>query len=165
QWLRKSILRSTGLTARHDENVAYAQAVAELEAAPPDRHDRVAFVLAFKGVFLEGLEVVIAVLTLGASAHRLGLAVVVAAVAIVVVGGAGLVVARQLAAVPENAMKMGVGVLLTSFGTFWTGEGLRVEWPGGDAAIVALAGLYLVVAWVAVALGRRSTPRAAKAAA
>jgi len=159
QWLRKAVLRAAGLKARHDEDEAYADAVAELEAAPATDRDHVAFVMAFKGVFLEGLEVVITVLTLGTSAHRLGLATVVAAVAVVSVGLVGLVVSRQLSRVPENAMKMGVGVMLVSFGTFWTGEGLRVRWPGNDVMLLVFVGLYLVVTWLLVALVRRDAPR------
>jgi uncharacterized membrane protein len=161
QWLRKAILRAGGLTARHDEDEVYREAVRVLQAADasPDR-DRIAFVMAFKGVLLEGLEVVIAVLTLGTSAHRLGLAVITAGVAVVSVGLAGVVVSRQLSRVPENAMKMGVGVMLVSFGTFWSGEGLRVRWPGNDVMLLAFVGLYLVVAGLLVAFVRRDARRA-----
>jgi uncharacterized membrane protein len=116
----------------------------------------VAFVVAFKGVFLEGLEVVIAVITLGTSAHRLGLAALVAGVAVVLVGVVGAVVAKQLSSVPENAMKMGVGILLTSYGTFWTGEGLKVRWPGGDFWLLLLVCLYAVVTWLYIVVLRRS---------
>jgi uncharacterized membrane protein len=153
QWLRKAVLRSAGLKAKHDEDEIYRETVAELEAAgtTPAR-DRIAFVMAFKGVFLEGLEVVITVLTLGTSAHRLGLATVVAAVAVVLVGGVGIAVSRQLSAVPENAMKMTVGILLVSYGTFWTGEGLSVKWPGNDTFLVACVAMYAVVTWILVAL-------------
>ncbi len=160
QWLRKAILRSSGLKAKHDEDAIYQAKVAELQAAGSsvDR-DRVAFVMAFKGVFLEGLEVVITVLTLGTSAHRLGLAATVAAIAVVLVGIAGVVVAKQLSSVPENAMKMGVGVMLVSFGTFWTGEGLKVRWPGNDTMIPVLVAAYLLVTWLIVALVRRESPR------
>lgn len=157
QWLRKAILRSSGLKAMHDEDAIYKETVAELEAinSRPDR-DRIAFVMAFKGVFLEGLEVVITVLTLGTSAHRLGLAVITAGVAIVLVGVTGAIVAKQLSSVPENAMKMGVGILLVSYGTFWVGEGLKVTWPGNDGALVGLVGLYAVVSWLLIALIRPS---------
>lgn len=166
QWLRKAILRSAGLKAKHDEDAAYAEAVAELTNLDPGvNRDRVAFVMAFKGVFLEGLEVVITVLTLGTSAHRLGLAATVAAVALVLVGAIGLAVSRQLSSVPENAMKMGVGVMLVSFGTFWTGEGLRVRWPGSDASLLGFITLYLVVTWLLVGLTRRATPVTSKVAA
>jgi uncharacterized membrane protein len=159
QWLRKAILRSSGLKAKHDEDAIYQEVVAELRAAgsSPDR-DRIAFVMAFKGVFLEGLEVVITVLTLGTSAHRLGLAATVAAIAVVLVGLVGVVVAKQLSSVPENAMKMSVGILLMSYGTFWTGEGLNVRWPGNDTMLVVLIGVYVVVTWLLVVTLRREFP-------
>jgi uncharacterized membrane protein len=160
QWLRKAILRSSGFLGRHDEDAIYRKKVAELEAdgVAPGR-DRVAFVVAFKGVFLEGLEVVIAVLTLGTAADRLGLAVVTAAIALVVVGTVGVVVAKQLSNVPENAMKTFVGVLLVSYGTFWTGEGLKVKWPGGDTMLVGLVAIYLVVTWAYVTWLRSTKAR------
>ncbi len=156
QWLRKAILRSGGLKDRHDEDAVYRKVVAEMESvvASP-RRDRIAFVMAFKGVFLEGLEAVVAVLTLGTTAHRLGLAVLVAVVAVLVVAGVGAVVARQLSTVPENLMKMGVGILLVSYGTFWTGEGLHVRWPAGDVTLVGFVGLYVVVTMTLVAMVRR----------
>ena len=159
QWLRKAILRASGLKALHDEDEIYRETVAELEAVStrPDR-DRIAFVMAFKGVFLEGLEVVIAVLTLGTSAHRLGLAAATAGVAIVLVGVVGVIVAKQLSSVPENLMKMGVGVMLVSFGTFWTGEGLKVVWPGSDAFLLFFVAFYAIVCAVMVSTLRRSTP-------
>ena len=159
QWLRKAILRSSGLKAKHDEDAIYQESVAELRAAgtSPGR-DRVAFVMAFKGVFLEGLEVVVTVLTLGTSAHELGLAAVVAGVAVVLVGGVGVVVAKQLSGVPENAMKMVVGILLVSYGTFWTGEGLKVRWPGSDSMLLVLVAIYAGVAWLIIAAIRRGAP-------
>jgi uncharacterized membrane protein len=157
QWLRKAILRSSGLKSMHDEDAIYEAKVAELRASgQSEGRDRVAFVMAFKGVFLEGLEVVVAVLTLGTSAHRLGLAASVAGIAIVVVAVAGVVVAKQLSKVPENAIKMSVGILLITYGTFWTGEGLRVRWPGGDTMLLGLIGIYAVVAWFGVTLLRRT---------
>jgi uncharacterized membrane protein len=149
QWLRKAVLRSAGIRAKRDEDAKFAEAVVELsEAEAQGEGPRVAFIMAFKGVFLEGLEVVITVLTLGASAHRLGLAATTAAVAVVLVAVVGLVVARQLSGVPENAMKMGVGVMLVSFGSFWVGEALRVGWPGGDAALVGLVAFYAASCFV-----------------
>jgi uncharacterized membrane protein len=157
QWLRKAILRSAGLKARHDEDLAYADAVAELEATEgrPDR-DRFAFVMAFKGVFLEGLEVVITVVTLGTSSHRLDLAALTALVALLLVVIVGMVVAKQLSSVPENAMKMTVGVLTCAYGTFWAGEGLHLSWPGGssDVMLPVFVVLYGVVAYVLIVLAR-----------
>jgi uncharacterized membrane protein len=151
QWLRKAILRSSGYKAKRDEDAIYRETVEELilAGARPAR-DQVAFVVAFKGVFLEGLEIVIAVLALGTSAHRLGLAVIVALAAVVLVGVVGAMVARQLSSVPENALKMVVGIMLVSYGTFWTGEGLRVHWPGGDAMLVGLVGIFAVAATATV---------------
>jgi Ca2+/H+ antiporter, TMEM165/GDT1 family len=147
QWLRKAMLRSSGLKAKHDEDAIYRETVAELQAqGAPVGRDPVAFVVAFKGVFLEGLEIVITVLTLGTSAHRLGLAVIVAAIAVVLVGIVGVIVAQQLSSVPENAMKMVVGIMLVSYGTFWTGEGLHVRWPGGDTTLLVLIAFYALVA-------------------
>ncbi len=112
--------------------------------------DATGFVVAFKGTFLEGVEVAVIVIGLGGGAHDLGLASAAAAAAIVVVAGAGAAVARQLSGVPENAMKTVVGLMLVSFGTFWTGEGLGVHWPGGDLAIVVLLGSYAVFSWLLV---------------
>ena len=157
-WLRKAILRSSGHKAMHDEEVVYAKTVAELATAGDrarPRRDALGFVVAFKGVFLEGMEVVLIVLSLGSSAHRLGLAAVAAAAAVLVVGGAGLLVTRQLSEVPENTMKMAVGIMLTSFGAFWVGEGSGVHWPGSDLAILALIAFFCVVAAVAIAAMRR----------
>lgn len=159
QWLRKAILRSGGLKAKHDEDAIYHETVAELQNADPGTNrDRIAFVMAFKGVFLEGLEVVITVLTLGTSAHRLGLAVETAAVAVVLVAVVGVVVARQLSSVPENAMKMSVGVLLVTYGTFWVGEGLKVRWPGNDTFLLAFVGIYAVVCLILVTLIKPKNP-------
>ena len=159
QWLRKAILRSSGLKDKHDEDEIYRRKVAELKAVDAAvGRDRVAFVVAFKGVFLEGLEVVIIVLTLGTSAHRMSLAIVVAAIAVVMVGTAGVVVARQLSRVPENAMKTGVGVLLVTYGTFWTGEGLKITWPGNDVMLFVFVVLYAFVTWLLILLMRWAHP-------
>lgn len=166
QWLRKAILRSSGLKAMHDEDAIYKEKVAELQALGHSvNRDRVAFVMAFKGVFLEGLEVVVTVLTLGTSAHRLGLAATVAAIAIVVVGIVGVIVAQQLSSVPENAMKMCVGILLVSYGTFWTGEGLKVRWPDNDVTLVAFIAIYAIVTWILVTVVRRESPVTSEVAA
>jgi uncharacterized membrane protein len=160
QWLRKAILRSSGLKSKHDEDAIYEAKVAELRASGQSAgRDRVAFVMAFKGVFLEGLEVVVAVLTLGTSAHRLGLAATVAGLAVVVVAISGAMVAKQLSHVPENAIKMSVGILLITYGTFWTGEGLRVRWPGGDTMLLGLIVIYALVSWAGVTLLRQSQLR------
>ena len=152
QWLRKAILRATGYKALHDEASAYLREVtAAKQAAVSSRHgvtDWYAFTLSFKGVLLEGLEVVFIVLTFGANQHDLGAAVIGAAAAVVAVAVTGILVRAPLARVPENAMKFAVGIMLTSFGTFWGAEGAGVTWPGNDAAL-----LFLVPAAAMVSLG------------
>ena len=149
QWLRKAILRATGYKALHDEASAYLREVAAAQAAPEVRKrwvsDWYAFTLSFKGVLLEGLEVVFIVITFGDNARNLGVAVLGAAVAVVVVTVTGIAVRVPLAKVPENAMKFAVGIMLTSFGTFWGGEGAGVTWPGNDAALLVLVPVVAVV--------------------
>jgi uncharacterized membrane protein len=160
QWLRKAVLRAGGLKAKHDEDAIYAEEVASLSQAPRSAtgRDSTAFVVAFKGVFLEGLEVVVIVITLGAAAHRLGLAAAGAGAAVAFVAIVGAIVSRQLAGVPENALKMAVGIMLVSFGTFWSAEGIGVRWPGSDLAIPVLVGVYALVAWAAVTVVARTRP-------
>jgi len=157
QWLRKAILRAGGVKALHDEDAIYAAEVARLRAAGArTAHDWYAFTVAFKGVFLEGLEVAFIVVTFGGSHGETGLAALGAAVALVAVLVAGVVVHAPLSRVPENTLKFGVGVMLTAFGTFWAAEGAGVEWPGGDIALVVLIGFVVAVATaVARALRRR----------
>ncbi len=157
QWLRKALLRAAHLKALHDEEAAFAAEAAAARAARSEhargfaRIDNYAFVVSFKGVLLEGLEVAVIVLTFGGNQHRIGLAAAAAGAAIVVVVAAGLTVRAPLARVPENTMKFAVGVMLTSFGMFWGAEGAGVSWPGGDAALLvlipglALASLAMVV--------------------
>lgn len=165
QWLRKAVLRSAGLKAKHDEDAIFAEEVAQLSGAPRRAgRDTLGFTVAFKGVFLEGLEVVVIVLTLGATSHRLDLAAASAAAAAILVALVGVAVARQLSAVPENAMKMGVALMLTSFGTFWTGEGLGVHWPGSDLAIPVLLATFGACAWLSTSVLRRIEDRSAQPA-
>ncbi|MGH9295435.1 MAG: COG4280 domain-containing protein [Acidimicrobiales bacterium] len=154
-WLRKAVLRASGHKAVHDEDEIYARTVRELSELAPSakglsrfgRRDATGFTVAFKGVLLEGLEVVMIVLTLGTSARHLGLAAAAAGAAAVVVGVAGIVVARQLSEVPENTMKLVVGIMLTSFGVFWVGEGSGVHWPGSDLFLLALVAIFVSFAW------------------
>lgn len=117
--------------------------------------------VAFKGVFLEGLEVAVIVLTFGASQHRIGLAAAAAAVAIATVALAGIAARAPLARVPENTMKLAVGVMLTSFGTFWGTQGAGASWPGGDAALLAIIPLMLAAS-LAMVLWLRRVPSGAK---
>ena len=146
QWLRKAILRAAGLKAQHDEAEIYREEVEAARAAGL-RHagfDGYAFTIAFKGVLLEGLEVVFIALTFGANQHRLGLAAAAAVAAVLVVAAVGVAVRHPLARAPENAMKFSVGVMLTSFGIFWGGEGAGASWPGGDAALLAIVPTVLL---------------------
>lgn len=160
QWLRKAVLRASGLKAKHDEDAIYAEQVAALsEGSGSGGRDTTGFVVAFKGVFLEGLEVAVIVVTLGSTSHDLGLAAAAAGAAAAVVAVAGLIVARQLSSVPENAMKMVVGLMLVSFGTFWVGEGVGVSWPGSDLAIPVLVAAYGAVAWALVSVLTRREAR------
>ena len=150
QWLRKAILRATGYKSLHDEAGAYLREVTAAKAAAPSSrgrvHDWYAFTLSFKGVLLEGLEVVFIVITFGANQRDVGAAVIGAAAAVVVVAVTGVLVRAPLARVPENAMKFAVGIMLTSFGIFWGAEGAGVSWPGQDAALLVLVPVVALVA-------------------
>jgi uncharacterized membrane protein len=166
QWLRKAILRASGLKALHDESAAFAQ---EREAAREaggvgEGIDGYSFTVAFKGVLLEGLEVVFIVLTFGANQHRVALAAGAAGLAVVLVVLAGVAIHAPLARVPENAMKFGVGVMLTSFGMFWGAEGAGAHWPGSDAALLVLVPATLGLALGIVFALRRLAPGADEAA-
>jgi uncharacterized membrane protein len=164
QWLRKAILRASGLKALHDEEAIYARQVAAArQVATGGRYaipDWYAFTLSFKGVVLEGLEVVFIVITFGANQHGIGWAIVGAVAAIVVVVAAGVAVRGPLARVPENTLKFAVGIMLTSFGLFWGAEGAGAHWPGSDAAILVLIATTLVVSLATVAALRMSAPHA-----
>jgi uncharacterized membrane protein len=159
QWLRKAILRASGFKALHDEDAIFARELREAETAPREERaglDWYGFTLSFKGVFLEGLEVAFIVLTFGSTQGSIPLAAVGAAVAIVLVAGAGVAARAPLARVPENTMKFAVGIMLTTFGVFWSAEGAGAHWPGGDAAILAvLAGVLLWSAFLVAVLRRR----------
>jgi uncharacterized membrane protein len=161
RWLRKAILRSAGVIALHDEVLAFATETAELREQAR-RHevrlDWLATLASFKAVLLEGLEVVFIVIAVSAGRGLLVPASTGALAACLLVAGVGFVVHRPLARVPENTLKFAVGVMLSAFGIFWTGEGLGVAWPGADFAIVAFAALFLAFGLAAVALARR--PRA-----
>jgi uncharacterized membrane protein len=166
QWLRKAILRASGLKALHDELAAFeAEQAAARDAGAVGGGggggglDGYAFTVAFKGVLLEGLEVVFIVLTFGANQHNVPLAAAAAGVAVVGVGLAGVALHAPLARVPENTLKFGVGVMLTSFGTFWGAEGAGSHWPGGDAALLAIVPATLVCALGMVRALRRSGAR------
>jgi uncharacterized membrane protein len=154
QWLRKAVLRSAGYLPLHDEDQIFEREIAMTRVAPRvggDKQDWYAFTLSFKGVFLEGLEVAFIVVTFGAAHHDLPLIIGAAVAALVVVVSVGAVVHRPLSRVPENTLKFGVGLMLVSFGTFWGVEGVGMTWPGGDAALLGLLGLYAAVTFLLVA--------------
>jgi uncharacterized membrane protein len=181
QWLRKAVLRSSGLKAIHDEEAAFREEQEAARQASGQTHfglDWFGFVVSFKGVLLEGLEVVFIVLTFGLRAqsttpHAMAIASAGAGAAVLLVAAVGAAVRHPLAAVPENTMKYAVGLMLTTFGTFWSAEGLgyfgasnaSLQWPGGEAAIVVLLGAWLGVSLLAVTVLRAmvARPRSAHA--
>ena len=149
RWLRKAVLRAAGVLAMHDEAKAFEEETASLRSvgrAPGSGIDKVAFGASFKIVMLEGIEVVFIVIAIGAGGPLIVPASLGAGLALLVVVALGFAVHRPLASIPENTLKFGVGVLLSAFGSFWVAEGIGLEWPGGDWAILALIGVYLVVA-------------------
>jgi uncharacterized membrane protein len=158
RWLRKAILRSAGVIPLHDEATTFAAETAELREQTrrnEARLDWLAALASFKAVLLEGLEVVFIVIALSAGRGMLVPASAGAVAACLLVAGVGFVVHRPLARVPENTLKFAVGVILSAFGVFWTGEGLGVAWPGADLAIVGFAVLFLIVGLASVAFLRR----------
>lgn len=144
-WLRKATLRAGGVLALHDETAEYAKETAELRreiAVRESAGDWLAGMAAFKAVLLEGTEIVFIVLAVGARPGLLLPSAMGAAAATVLVLAVGLVLHRPLSQVPENSLKFIVGSILTGFGVFWSGEGLGLDWPGGDWAIPGLVALY-----------------------
>ena len=151
QWLRKAVLRASGRKAKRDEDASYAR-----EAQEARTGGRSAFALVFQGVLIEELEVAVIVLTLGAAHGSVALAASAAAAAFVIVSVAAAVARHPLSRVPENALSLAVGVMLTSFGLFWTVEGVRIKWPGGDAMLPLLVAAVAATAWATVYTIRRA---------
>jgi uncharacterized membrane protein len=168
QWIRKAILRASGHKALHDEDKLYAKHLAEAQAQSARRSgivpDWYGFTLSFKGVLLEGLEVVFIVLTFGSNDHNIGLATIAAATAVVIIAAVGFAVKAPLARVPENTMKFVVGIMLTSFGVFWGAEGAGAHWPGSDAALLVIIPVIALYSVGLVALLRRARGSGAAAA-
>lgn len=169
QWLRKAIMRYTGLKELHDETAIFQREVADLSSpshstptsasTAPTSIDWTAFTVSFKGVLLEGLEVVFIVITFGITANDITPPLIGAITAALLVTLVALVVHRPLSRVPENTLKFVVGIMLTAFGTFWAGEGVGLEWPGEDLALLGLILFYAVSALALIALLRpRTTP-------
>jgi len=166
QWLRKAILRASGFKALHDEDAIFSRELEEARGAASGKRaglDMYGFVLTFKGVLLEGLEVAFIVITFGSAQGSIPLAAGGAAAAFVVVATAGVLVRAPLARVPENTVKFAVGVMLTTFGIFWATEGAGGNWPGGDAAILAVLAFVIALSAGLVAVLRRGAPTAVAA--
>ncbi|MEQ8862253.1 MAG: hypothetical protein RIC54_02465 [Thalassobaculum sp.] len=164
-WLRKAALRMAGVIPLHDEEAIFAAETAQLGEEARRRKtslDWIAGITAFKAVLLEGLEVVFIVIAVGAGRGLLWPASLGALAACALVLLVGAVVHRPLSRVPENTLKFGVGVMLSAFGVFWTGEGLGVEWPGADFALFVFAALFLGTGLLAATLARTSVRKAAQ---
>src|SRR5256885_11725741 len=170
KWLKKAILRYSGIKAIHDEEAIFEETRAELRArgemiAP--RFESFAIILSYKSVLLEGLEVAFIVITFGSSSATntcnntcgIGSAAIGAAIAGVLVILAGAIIKAPLTKVPENTLKFIVGIMLTSFGTFWGVEGFGVSWPLSDAFIPVLAAIYLLASFILVMILRQSKQR------
>jgi uncharacterized membrane protein len=158
QWLRKAILRSSGFKPLHDEDEAYREERARAAAAGQEEKGRLdwySFTVAFKGVLLEGLEVVFIVIAFGTAQNSLGLAAAGAGAALVVVVVAGVLARGPLSRVPENTIKFVVGLLLTSFGCFWAAEGAGVDWPGDDLALLGVIAFFSLLSFALVRVLRR----------
>lgn len=161
RWLRKAVLRGAGVIALHDEDAVFRSEAANLNLArwsETRRIDPVATVTAFKAVLLEGVEVAFIVLAVSAvGPDLLAPALMGAAAAAFLVTVAAWALRRPLASVPENAVKFGVGVLISAFGIFWSGEGLGLDWPGGELCLPALVCALLATAWLGVRLAARAS--------
>lgn len=160
RWLRKAILRAAGRMAERDEAKAYTKQTAELQSAAAQKQaslDWIAGLASFKAVLLEGIEVVFIVIAVGATRSLVIPASIGALAAVVVVAVVGAAVHKPLSRVPENLLKYIVGVMLTAYGLFWAGEGMGIDWPGADLALLGLAALTVMVALGLTAISR---PRA-----
>jgi uncharacterized membrane protein len=151
QWLRKGVLR----IAAQGWAVGQGEEHVDETDVPPGQFDWTGFVLSFKGVSLEGLEVAIIVVAFGGASGALGSAVIGAAAAVIVLAAVGAATYRLVARIPRRALQLFVGGLLSAFGTFWAGQGVGVTWPTGDLTIVWLVALYAVSGVVLLRLVRR----------
>jgi len=162
-WLRKAALRAGGVIALHDEDAIFAREKAELSEEARRKQNSlewIAGLASFKAVLLEGLEVVFIVIAVGAGRGLLWPASLGALGACAVVLAAGGVIHKPLSRVPENTLKFAVGVMLSAFGVFWTGEGLGIEWPGADLSLLGFAVLFLIAGLLAAGLARRTVAEA-----
>ena len=164
-WLRKACLRSAGVIPLHDEDAIFAAETAQLDGAArrlDARLDWIAGMTALKGVLLEGLEVVFIVIAVGAGGGLLLPASIGALLACALVLVVGMFVHRPLSRVPENTLKFGVGVMLSAFGVFWTGEGLGLDWPGQDLALLLFVAIFLGAGLTGTAIARSAAMEVAR---
>jgi uncharacterized membrane protein len=169
RWLRKAMLRAAGVIDLHDESELYASHVSALreggaDASAPRAWDWIAMVTAFKAVTLEGIEVIVIVIGLGAVQGLLLSASLGALAACLLVVAAGVALRRPLARVPENSLKFVVGIVMSAFGLFWFGEGCGLQWPTDDGAILGLLVVLGGASWLGVEVARRLSATAARGA-
>ncbi len=165
RWLRKAVLRAAGIIALHDEQAAFAEETAHLREEASRRKSGLAWIAgitAFKAIMLEGIEVVFVVIAVGAGRGLVPAAALGALAACAIVLAVGVLVHKPLSRVPENTLKFGVGVLLSAFGVYWTGEGLGIRWPGEDLAIVLFAAIFLGTGFGLAAMLRRPIGKIAR---
>lgn len=159
QWLRKAVLRSSGFKALHDEEKIFAKELQQAKSANSKKLfadlDKYAFTLTFKTVLLEGFEVVFIVLTFGALKNSIATATLAALCALVVVAASAVVIRKPLARVPENTLKFIVGIMASTFGIFWSTEGMGFEWPYSDWTLILVALWVSAVSFVCVIWLRR----------
>jgi len=153
QWLKKALLRIARPGARRK---AAAKSQMALQPEPHGGIEWYAFVVAFKGVLLEGLEIAFIVVTFGAEADQVGRAAAGAVAALVVVGAIAFLIRGWLSRIPREWLRFAVGLLLATFGTFWAAEGALVRWPGGDLALLALLGVMMATAFAYLGLLRHN---------
>lgn len=149
RWLRKAILRYSGLKALHLEDKAYAEELdrQRSQAKTSDRMDWFGFTTSFNIVLLEGIEAVFIVLTFGLSAKSMPSAIIGSVIGLVLVVLAGVLLRKPLAAIPENTMKFIVGLMLSGFGIFWVGEGIGIQWWHEDLSILVNTAALLLVSF------------------
>jgi uncharacterized membrane protein len=149
QWIRKAILRASGFIPLHDETAIFEKTAVKSRNTKTVKHGAVddwyAFTVAFKGTLLEGLEIAFIVVTFGANQHSVSLAALSAIIAVLVVVAIGVKVHKPLSQVPENTLKFIVGIMLTSFGIFWGSEGIGIQWPGSDAALLGIIAFVAII--------------------
>jgi len=166
QWLRKAILRATGFKALHDEEKIFEAELQSAKTAEKTKTfsnlDKYSFTLSFKTVLLEGFEVIFIVLTFGALKNSLGIATMAAFVSLALVAGVAFAIRKPLTKVPENTLKFVVGTMATTFGIFWTTEGLKITWAYADATLLLLAALVLTASFGCILWLRGKKPASKK---